>query len=521
MVQVVALAKRSCLLDLSSVMRVPDVTKRDPDMKPTVVARSFSANDQHIFALLSGDWNPIHMDPVAARRTVAGAPVVHGIHAVLWALEALAERNLLHTLPASIAVRFVNFVHLQQTVSLRIVDSNPLSFQAELVIGELLTTKIGLKFGDRALESAVNEHAPDVVLAREQAPLQPTYEEMSRLAGWLKPPVEESEADGLFPHLKVLLGPDRVAGIVQLSTLVGMVCPGLHSLFSGFDLAFSDDVAPRRPGIGFRVTVANERYRIVKASVGRSGMAGDVSAIVRPKPQVVPSLAALRGLVRADEFSQQSALVIGGSRGLGAITAKRLAAGGARVTISYASGTDDAQALVHEINSARGEAVCTMLQADVALDLVASLDALDHPVSHLYHFATPKIFRQGSDVFNAESFAEFVVFYVQAVNVLCKWLVDQSDQSPVCLFYPSSIAVTDRPSGMTEYAMAKAAGEILCADLSSKHANLQILAPRLPRLATDQTASVAIVETEDAAAVLLPLLRSLDGRGLAASSGDQ
>jgi hypothetical protein len=36
----------------------------------------FTPADQRAFARLSGDFNPVHQDPVAARRTVAGEPIV-------------------------------------------------------------------------------------------------------------------------------------------------------------------------------------------------------------------------------------------------------------------------------------------------------------------------------------------------------------------------------------------------------------------------------------------------------------
>jgi acyl dehydratase len=52
-----------------------------------MIGKVFTDRDQTFFAALSGDWNPMHMDPVAARRTQAGLPAVHGIHGLLWALE--------------------------------------------------------------------------------------------------------------------------------------------------------------------------------------------------------------------------------------------------------------------------------------------------------------------------------------------------------------------------------------------------------------------------------------------------
>ena len=41
----------------------------------TPPARVFSLNDQLSFADLSGDYNPIHVNPVAARRLLSKIPI--------------------------------------------------------------------------------------------------------------------------------------------------------------------------------------------------------------------------------------------------------------------------------------------------------------------------------------------------------------------------------------------------------------------------------------------------------------
>src|SRR6266700_4078918 len=72
------------------------------------------------------------------------------------------------------------------------------------------------------------------------------------------------------------------------------------------------------------------------------------------------------------------ALVTGGSRGIGAAIAKRLATDGAKVAITYSKGADAAAAVVKEIERDGGNAIA--IQAD-ATDAKASKAAVEKTVA--------------------------------------------------------------------------------------------------------------------------------------------
>lgn len=78
-------------------------------------------------------------------------------------------------------------------------------------------------------------------------------------------------------------------------------------------------------------------------------------------------------------------LVTGGSRGIGAATARRAGAEGYAVAVNYRSGRDEAEAVVRDVEAAGGRALA--LEADTATpdEVTAMFEAIDRRLGRLTH----------------------------------------------------------------------------------------------------------------------------------------
>lgn len=472
--------------------------------------RTFDETDQLLFAGASGDHNPMHVDAVAARRLIAGRQVVHGVHVFFSALEFLEHDVELSS--ASIDCTFSNPVCVGDPVCFMQRESQAGAFLLEAVVNGLVCADITITPLDATPQSnQTSALAKGGALPTVLGPLkQPLNEDPTfHLNRAYRMELTDSDLAVHFPKSCRFLGVKVAASIASLSYFIGMVCPGLHSVFS----SFSCRLRPAMTGLSYLdllVRKFDARYRVVDVTFD-GPIQGGARAFLRPPPQQQDTADELAKLVELREFEGTRSLVIGGSRGLGELTAKILAAGGGKVEITYASGIEDARRVQNEINaSGRGE--CTIARLDLTADDFRVSGLAPGELNMVFFYATPRIFRKKAEHFDQDVFAEFCFFYIDRFFALCSYLENGVQNRRVLVYLPSTVAITDRPRGMAEYAMAKAAAEVLAEEINANFKSVSVVSTRLPRLNTDQTATIFAAAAESNVGTLLPLIRRMHAK---------
>lgn len=462
-------------------MKVATITRLD--------SREFRTENQLRFAELSGDFNPIHIDAIAARRTLAGQVIVHGIHLVLWALDILVSRTAV--VPAKLEVKFRKPIYVDETVEClwdelrsRLILSigNSPMVQIHITQGRIKPLKTSSLPVEERRRLAAEPSEVDLADTRSR---EFCYRGMAGLA------------KVLLPNLCEVYGAGRVCDIAALSELVGMQLPGMDSLFATLSLKVHDADTSK---MDYAVQLYEPRLRMITLQANAASLRAEMTAFVRPRATSITAIGDIAERVPSGAFKRVKALIVGGSRGLGEASAKIVACGGGEVTITYVAGRADADRVCREISEFGGSA--TAIHLDVTASAPKFLQYLGF--NHLYYFATPKIFGKRTTTFDNNRLEYFLDYYVRGFQVL----IDSIGSDRLSVFYPSTTALDDAPPELAEYVEAKRAGEDMCLSLS-QNAALAIHFPRLPRIVTDQTATLLDVPAADPVDVMIPHLLAL------------
>jgi 3-oxoacyl-[acyl-carrier protein] reductase len=162
------------------------------------------------------------------------------------------------------------------------------------------------------------------------------------------------------------------------------------------------------------------------------------------------------------------AVVTGGSRGIGAAIAKRLAADGAKVGITYTRGADAAASVVKEIEQAGGKAIA--VQADAA-DPDAVKSALDKTVASFGRLdvlvnnagtAIPKPFVDAT----LEEIDRVIDINIRGVMIATQAALKQMNDGGRIIMIGSCVGERTMTPGLAAYSATKAAVKLFTQGLS-------------------------------------------------------
>ena len=346
--------------------------------------------------------------------------------------------------------------------------------------------------------------------ARESALecLEKSFEEALRAEGEIEIYLDRDEFAAMFPQTAAKLPAIQIAQILATTRLTGMVCPGMRSIFHDLDLVFQPNAEPL--ALRYRNQQYDPRFSIVRLAVQGYGVQGTLAAFFDPAPVSQPPMAEVAKAVQSGEFRRQKALVIGGSRGLGELTAKIIAAGGGAVRLTYHYGKDDAARVLAELRSTGADAdgfAWDVLEPDPK----SLAEALENwTPSHLYYFASPHFAPSPRGCpFSNDKFDRLRRYYVYGLRTSLDAL-RQSSGGGLHLFYPSTVLLDSESAGWEEFIAAKTEGEKLCRALQEESMIEDLHAPRLPWMPTDPTVGLRSMKLTNALEAILPEIRAIN-----------
>ena len=456
------------------------------------------------FGQASGDTNPLHLDAIIARRYQFGSTVIHGVCGTLMALEKLALVRKQSWAIDDISVQYNKPIRQGDKIEVFSQMTKNSSLRLEVFCRGRRCQLIKLKLSENHKSS---QPLKDIIPIKQQCQNLP-FEKAADVDSEIELVWQNVLMQTLFPTLTASIPHQQLCLLMGLTNIVGMHCPGVNSVFGGFELSFVVTSVNFTPQLPYKVAQSDSRFSRIIMSVEHAWGQGKIEALFRAQPIQQPSFDKISALVKDNEFQAQKALIVGGSRGIGEIVAKVISAGGGEVIIGYAKGKLESQKIMEEIIASGGRASIKQLDVlDINDDSFNELAAEE--LTNIYYFASPLIEKSDAKTFNFSLFNRFCQFYLNGFTQVIDKLLTNSfyRKNGLQVFVPSTSFLAEQPEGFGEYIAAKAAVETFAKQFNKKHKVWSIATPRLPRVPTDQTAAIAKEDPILTAHLLLAILR--------------
>jgi NAD(P)-dependent dehydrogenase (short-subunit alcohol dehydrogenase family) len=321
----------------------------------------FSRDDLALFSAASHDQNPRHLSAEYARKTSYGQQVVFGILGALACLGRVKPPSNSELTKVSLEFRHAMFLDIPYAVLVGEQSSETMS--AKLCDGSSVLVKADFTFAESDVTAAPLTASPYAVRTE---PADPDDKEVAEGAARGKYWPDQTALTALVRRFGIS---ERACGQLQLSCLlwssylIGMELPGLRSLFSKLALAFQESDGRRAAPLSYEAkAISVNAFGSLRSELrlfsGEQLVAhGESRAFVIPRNRT-NSINELSALVpQSEQLKGRVGLVVGASRGLGAMIAGAMALQGCTVVANFKESEAEALRLQQGLEHAPGKMV--------------------------------------------------------------------------------------------------------------------------------------------------------------------
>lgn len=443
----------------------------------------FTGDDMELFAAASGDRSPLHTDPAFARRTSFGECIVYGGLLSIGMLGLLPPEVLASV--RSVRSQFPGPVLPGATSTARAQSRRDREDEWEVVLsgrGKVLArlvTSAGALASASLDQAGVLERAAasggrsrgDEIVGEYRA--GPELQELARRFG----------LEGLDPSV--------LEGIVWASNVVGMTMPGFDGLCAAVTIVGAGRAAPQAAAA--HQWIRRRAYDERTDRLLLEGVLADDANVPRCvgliecfpfSPTPLPDSAALTAEGPL-EPAQHSAVVVGGSRGVGAALALALLDRGYSVHAIYSSSSEGADELVRLAGPYATRLSLHRIDAADPASVTAVAGLVGPSIDGLVLCAAPPPLPMGLTGESAGELARYVERSISLAAVPLAALLPLLARDDGWVLFCSASAVVRPSRDLPQFTVAKAALEGLAQWVASTTPRARVVVVRPSKVRTD------------------------------------
>ncbi len=439
------------------------------------------------FAKLSGDYNSLHMNDEQARTYSYRQRVAHGMLGV----GLLIHCPLLHNRSIKkIAGRFNRPIFINDDITLQVTPAS----------NDLLQFSIDAPSQSQPIMSGqltLGNPCPQTTTVDSRALIDIKLTENTYTIDALSSGLKESFPFTLSSKLSTLANnaqvPLEIIPVLLSSTMVGMRLPGKLATYIDFSFEFLKEFqhgasCQMEATVNFVSLSAGVMIVTVDVLCESTKIAqGKLTVKVQEPSKPLPSFNTIKSSDGSSELANKVALITGSSRGIGATTARLLAAKGAHVIVNFHSSHTLAKAVVDDIIDNGGKAFA--IQADVSSPcqvtamfekIAQTCGGIDILINNAVSDALPQPFQ----TLSWEDLQKDIDVTVKGAFLCSKIAVDQMIRRGGGHIVNVSTAYTQEPPpSMTKYVVSKSGlvglSKSMAVELKAKNICVNMVEPSL------------------------------------------